>query len=642
VKENKALFERYEITGYPAVRIIGRNGTQLADYQDSQEPDDIAEHMIKVRNPAYEIFEHEDKLEEWLYAGKTQLSILLVVTDEASTKDLIAGFKRAPLGNHQNKLLYRFGICVNPECVRRYGTDQPPAYGGNPPQWVNASVTLHWPRRVTENGTEVPWHFFQMPLPVIIESPDHILGWAEGVVPAAMEFSMELYSRYSMAGHPMVLLYIDIDWKTKALEMQSYLNMLRECYRNMTGTILFAIADKTRFAADLQQFGLDPKTPGPLWTLRDGQSDKYVAPTGKVFSSETALEWIKLFRQKKLKPMILSEAEPEEQPDYALKIVRSNYRDWLADWTKGVLIAFYAPWCPHSRKFLKEYEVAAKEMEKYSHKVLLTKMDVTKNDAPTEYGVNEYPKIYWHAPSESSRTSPVEYKETRTVLGMIDFLSSPNMTDLVPEFKWSTPSLQPLTPENYTKVTQHDPRHVAVVFHTPMKGFHNSWEMLQNYSHAMRNRPDLLMTEVDPDMYDELAKEEGIDTFPTMKLYLRPSEGEPSINKTVGLRFPGQMKLAEVDRWLGQHLGTYELHKKKEEDKTKEEGRPGPDQMKGGVSIDSAEDIARLNNNKGGRRGGVNVNTGGNQNSGGTGSAPPEGPATGMPRSAGSRARSEL
>jgi len=140
---------------------------------------------------------------------------------------------------------------------------------------------------------------------------------------------------------------------------------------------------------------------------------------------------------------------------------------------------------------------------------------------------------------------------------MIHFLKG-NSTKWLPEFQWLEPPLSTLSPDNFTQVVNQwhgNKKHVLVVFHTPFKGFHPTWQAIQNYSIAMRNRYDVFVGEVDPDLYEDLAKAEGIDSFPTMKIY--PVNGTKE-----GVRYRGQMTRKDMNKWVSEQIGTFYVHEK--------------------------------------------------------------------------------
>jgi len=544
------------------------NGKVIYDYQESQNPDDIAEWMTRYCVEPYRTMGSLEEAEKWLDGGANQINMLLSVSEGVTTQDLVEGFQdlRKYKGGttHDGKeiphnvalqerlqTLYRLGICVSQDCVDKYGSSHDPMYGENPKEWGKSSITLHWMRYQMNTTLELGIDVFSQPLVTVFANPSLIWNWMETALPTAMQFKMEWYPRMARTGLPLFMLYVDVDWKTPAgiKKMNYYLNRLRQLSRKVEGSVLFTMADKSEFPDDLAQFGLDSSTPGELWTLRADDSKKFAGPTGHKFSVEESMGFIEEFRSGKKQQMFLSAEPPEEQTDRALIVTRNDLPDWLEDWSKGVMILFYAPWCPHSQKFLKEYEVISGELERYSHKVLLLKMDVTKNDPPSEYTITEYPTIYWHAPGSKIRSRATVYREAKSVLSVMDFFSNNNMSGVLPEFQWEYPALAPLTPDNFTQTLNADNRHVLVVFHTPYAGFHTSFPVVQQFSHLMRNRADVWVTEVDPDVHSELAKEHQIDTFPTMKLFKNGTEE--------GIRYNGAMVYIDMEMWLIQQIGTY-------------------------------------------------------------------------------------
>jgi len=561
--KNKALYQKFDITGYPTAKMV-KGGKEIEDYRQSQDPTELADYVYRHARPNVQSLANIEEVESWLDAAGPETSILFVANDHNATEEVIKGFHDCAQKSHG---LFRFGLCQNPDCVVKYGKDTPPAYGEQNPDFGNSGISLHLARRLMLAKHEPPgWRHFQEPLDLVAYDSSYVKNWIEGVIPLAGEMRPHMYDRYAMANKPIFMLYADLDWKSNSKQAIYYLNRLRQAAKEHQGLVLFALADKKYFSHDLEQFGLNSTTPGELWTIRSHDTKKYASKPGTPFTKSAILDFVKKFQAGTLKNFLKSAPAPDInnlQAGSVYELVRENMDQWLADWTRGVMILFYAPWCPHSAKLLETYAEVAKQLDRYVHKVLITKFDATANDVPAQYSVKEYPTIYWIPPTKEGRHMPVKYMENRTLIGFMDFFTNASLSNAIPEFKWMQPAMTPLTPENYTATTKDASKHVIVVFQTPIRGFHSSFDVLENYAHHMRNRHDVLMAQVDPDLYEGLAKAEQIDTFPTMKLYSKDNKE--------GVRYHGAMIEADIDRWLAERIGVVELMGRPPRDKNEEE-----------------------------------------------------------------------
>ena len=291
------------------------------------------------------------QVEKWLHNAGSQMTVLFAVGGDVSTKELLTAFKGLAEQMHGQ---YLWGICISSACLNRYGSNMPPLFGENNPAWGNASVAVHFPKRTMVTNLEPKFRFWSYPLTLLVTQNDMLTHWLDGVVPLAGELKHHTYARYARTGLPLFLLYVEIDWENNAKQAQYYLNRLRLLAHEAQGTMVFALADKRTFHDDLAQFGLSHTTPGELWTIRSDDTKKFASPPGAHFSMEAAQKFIKSFKENGLTHFTRSAPVPASlDGSHVVPIVRSNFDQWISDPRKGVMICFYAPWCPHSQAFLK-------------------------------------------------------------------------------------------------------------------------------------------------------------------------------------------------------------------------------------------------------------------------------------------------
>lgn len=86
-----------------------------------------------------------------------------------------------------------------------------------------------------------------------------------------------------------------------------------------------------------------------------------------------------------------------------------------------IVIEFYAPWCGHCKSLAPEYAQAAQTVEREGDKIILAKVDATKETAIAgQYGVNGYPTLY--TMSAAGNFEKQEYQGGRTADTILEYM----------------------------------------------------------------------------------------------------------------------------------------------------------------------------------------------------------------------------
>ena len=106
-----------------------------------------------------------------------------------------------------------------------------------------------------------------------------------------------------------------------------------------------------------------------------------------------------------------------------LDLGSANFSEAVRPPGSRLLVSFYAPWCAHSQRFNREYEVAAKRLEGVREEDStfvgrLARVDAMEEVAlASSYGVRGYPTIYWFADGQHTL-----YQGARSADDVVDWV----------------------------------------------------------------------------------------------------------------------------------------------------------------------------------------------------------------------------
>ena len=142
---------------------------------------------------------------------------------------------------------------------------------------------------------------------------------------------------------------------------------------------------------------------------------------GKV-TEENLLQFVENWNNKKLKPFLKSENEPdpEENDGDVFVVVGKTYKKEVLDNDKDVVVYFYAPWCEHCKEFYPKYEKLARKLKKKNPHLLLTKVDSTENDIEN-FPINKYPTIKFY-PGNAKNKQPIHFYNKQTIDDLLNLI----------------------------------------------------------------------------------------------------------------------------------------------------------------------------------------------------------------------------
>ncbi|BFZ58158.1 protein disulfide-isomerase precursor [Savitreella phatthalungensis] len=233
-------------------------------------------------------------------------------------------------------------------------------------------------------------------------------------IPLLGEIGPETYQGYMASGIPLAYLFVDSDATKEKLS-----GFVGELAAKFKGKVNFATIDAAMFGAHAENLNL--KSEWPAFAIQDTvKMLKYPFDQSTEITAKSLGKFVEDFVAGKVEPSYKSEAEPEEQEEAVVKVVRTTYDKLVLDDKKDVLLEFYAPWCGHCKALKPHYEELAQMYAKHSDKLIIAAIDATKNDVPDD--IKGFPTIKMFAAGK--KDTPVEYQGNRGIDSFKEFIQN--------------------------------------------------------------------------------------------------------------------------------------------------------------------------------------------------------------------------
>ena len=137
-------------------------------------------------------------------------------------------------------------------------------------------------------------------------------------------------------------------------------------------------------------------------------------------NEDNLLKFVEKWENKKLKPYLKSEDEPEYNDGDVFVVVGKTYKKEILDNDKDVVMYFFAPWCDHCKEFYPKFEKFARKLKKKNPKLLFAKMDSTENDIE-DLPINRYPTIKFY-PGNAKNKQPIHFSNRQSITELCDLI----------------------------------------------------------------------------------------------------------------------------------------------------------------------------------------------------------------------------
>ncbi|TVU29713.1 hypothetical protein EJB05_21293 [Eragrostis curvula] len=383
-KKNKDLSEKYNVQGFPTIKILRNQGENAQDYDGPRDADGIVEYLKKQVGPA-----------------SVEIKSVADATSLISDKGVVIVGVFPEFGGSE------FENFVAVAEKMRAGYD-----------FLHTSDASILPR----GDRTVKGPFVRLFKPfdeLFVDSQDFDKDTLEKFIevsgfPTVVTFDTDpanqkyLIKYFENAGAKAMLFLSFSDDRIEAFKSQFY----EAAKQYGANNISFLIGDITDAQGAFQYFGLK-ENDVPLLFI-DASDSKFIKPT---VEPDQILPWLKDYTDGILAPYVKSDPIPVVNDQPVKVVVANSLHDVVFNSGKNVLLEFYAPWCGHCQKLAPILDEVAVSLQN-DEDVIIAKMDATTNDVPPDFTVEGYPTLYFY----SSGGNLLSYEGGRTAEAIIEFI----------------------------------------------------------------------------------------------------------------------------------------------------------------------------------------------------------------------------
>ncbi|KAK0545965.1 protein disulfide-isomerase precursor [Tilletia horrida] len=392
--EETELCSKVGVAGYPTLKIFRGNTESSSEYAGPRKADGIVSYMIKQNQPAVSHLTSAgaaDKLKQ-----QDKVVAIAYVSSSPSAKETAAldAFKAAANNERDS---YTFGYVDDAELAKAAG--------------------------VTSFPSIIIYRSFDEPELTLPISDSTNAGSIESFikdasVPLIDEVGPENFRLYADAGLPIVYYFTERDDPKK----DDILAELKPVAKEFKGKVNFVWIDAVKFAQHAESLNLQTEV-WPAAAIQDlAAHTKF--PLAKLGSNPASAikTFVTDFTTGKLQPSIKSEPVPASQNEGVFTLVADEFDKIANDHTKDLLVEFYAPWCGHCKKLEPTYAALGEKYASHKDKIIIAKMDATKNDIPPSAGfsVQGFPTIKFRPAGPAQ--SWIDFNGERSLEGFVEFI----------------------------------------------------------------------------------------------------------------------------------------------------------------------------------------------------------------------------
>ena len=393
-----ALAEKYDISGYPTLKIFRKDVNSPSEYNGPRDADGIVRYMKKQSEPVVQPIDSE-----LMYKAVTvnsDISILMYTSEIPS--DAYQAFENVAKKHFE---LITFGVVSDPVLMASFGHSEGEIVAYRNFEGINDQDS----RSVVYDSVKYP----------------DLARWAMIMsIPSAALLTQENYETYQKLALPRLTVFAKhLHPETNPSGVRYILNRLRKAAAPYLGELVFVAMDTETEEFAECNFA---QQSGSKYFL-----GIYDGPVKYCFNDEAkALKALKVadieafakdFVDGKLVPYLKTQPVPEVPEVNNVKIVvGSTVQEEVVDSDKDVFLAVYAPWCGHCKHLLPIWEELAEKNKDKKDKLTIAKIDGTENDLPKEFHYTGFPTIFWVEAGKDAK--PFTYEGARSIEAFEKFI----------------------------------------------------------------------------------------------------------------------------------------------------------------------------------------------------------------------------
>ncbi|GJP55272.1 hypothetical protein CLOM_g14253 [Closterium sp. NIES-68] len=384
--KNKGLAKKYEVKGFPTLKIFRKGSDTPQDYNGPRDADGIVSYLKKQSGPATS----EAKSAEHIKDLAASESVVVVgVFKDVESEEFKAFSSVANLFRSDYVFVHTTDSSLLPET-------------GGP----LAAPAVRLLKQFDEGFADIAT-FEVEALKAFVE---------QHAVPLVIEFSQDPKDRTHLtkvfeSSKPKALLF----YSYKADNAADFRAEYTAVAKANSDSIYFVIGEAAVNDHALKYFGLTAADT-PAIIIHDPESDgKFVK---KSIQPADIAPFVAKYKAGEAERVVKSEAIPADNSGPVKVLVANALDDMVFKSGKNVLIEFYAPWCGHCKKLEPIYKEVGEELAS-DPDVIVAKMDATANDVPqATFSVKGFPTIYLY----TSEGKVVSYSGDRGKAGLVEFV----------------------------------------------------------------------------------------------------------------------------------------------------------------------------------------------------------------------------
>ncbi|KAF7130493.1 hypothetical protein RHSIM_Rhsim10G0129000 [Rhododendron simsii] len=387
-ESNKELANKYEIQGFPTIKIFRNGGKNVQEFKGPREADGIVAYLKKETGPASVEIKSVEDITSLINDSKI---FVVGVFPKFSGEE----FENFSALAEKLRSDYEFGHTLDAKLLPKdeLSVNRP-------------TIRLFKP-------------FDEL----FVDFQDFQVDAMQKFVEAASVPIVTLYTK-DPSNHPFLMKFFEspndkvmafINFTGEHLDaFKSKFKDVATAYRGKG--VSFLLGDLEASQGVLQYYGVKGDE-APLGYIQNNDGQKYLKTK---LNPDHIATWLKDYMDGNLKPFVKSEPIPEINNEPVKVVVSDSLQAMVFNSGKNVLLEFYAPWCGHCQKLAPILDEVAVSYEN-DPDVIIAKLDATANDFPNDtFDVQGFPTLYF----KTAGGNMLQYDGDRTKEDIIDFIQN--------------------------------------------------------------------------------------------------------------------------------------------------------------------------------------------------------------------------